>query len=252
MQRLAITVRSLAALLLLICSATPAAGGITPSDEDLLQQIEKANESNLRQIHTWSGTADISDKFLMPDRPQHAGVDLQMDSVAYFTVDSDKDMKRWQWKVMKAESRSASGTLTPAPEQVDTTDEMLLPDGYFVLQNGFRPVGSTQWQRSLVIRPRSEARNPAWQFSRTFDPFSYTYVQGKPLRAFIEQGRPSWSTMVGGTLKSVRKGSIVEFQCTSDTTHTLIESWSVDLDCGANAVGYFNDGAGHPTTVSIT
>jgi len=168
-------------------------------------------------------------------------------------VDTAKQMKRWQWKVSKATLRSADGTLTPAPEQVETIDEMVGPDGHFVLRNGFLPRGSTHWQRSLVILPASQTFMPPSVDNDSFDPFLYMYLDDQPVSTYIERMRPYWSSRIPGTFKIVRQGSIVVFQCTtSDRTHTLLSSLSVDLDRGGNVVDRFDDGGRHPTTISIT
>jgi hypothetical protein len=225
---------------------------ISPSVSSLLALAQQTNQANLNLIQTWSGNAKISDTLIRGDPKGGANTEIHIESTVAFAVDTVHGMKRWQWIVTDATWGPQGGASRPMPGQIRTTDEMVRPDGYFNLSNGFLPIGSHTWQRTLVIWPLS--RQPETQFfpiDHTFVPFDFMYLQGKSVSAYIDEMRPHWSKMVHFTLAGTRTGGIVQIRGISDTSHKVLDCWSLDLTRGGNLVQYFCDGDSYPETVRI-
>lgn len=149
--------------------------GQIQGDAELLRLVAKANKSNLERIVTWQGQAKIADKLVSPN-----GVQSVIHSAADFVHDASRESTRWHWETKQA-YEERNGTRVPLPEQFETIDEMIKPEGYYNYSPGFIPFGSDKLERTLAISPRETFMEHANATSRSFSPLWYFKIEGLPV-----------------------------------------------------------------------
>ncbi|MGA2232133.1 MAG: hypothetical protein ABSH22_14650 [Tepidisphaeraceae bacterium] len=245
--------------------------GSAEGDPQMLSMIADANKKNVSQIQTWVGSANIDTVLrraghkstiptlpaswgpmawtLIPHSARAGGLDSRVKFTSTFAMDIPLQMKRLSWRVTEAKEKKEDGTLADAPEQqMQNRDLMLRPDGFFVLANAFRRVGSTQWERGLVIWPATDADRRSGPLARDLDPVRYMYVFNHPVPQYVTHVREMWPQFAGSSadLKVNRSGDVVEIDYTGDNKKKdeSINRTRYDLAKGANVIEEFASGMG--------
>jgi len=208
-------------------------------DPELLRLVAATNRSNLDSLRTWRGSAVITDmEHLVDDKG--AAFTMSLRSTGTFVYDKDRKSTRWRFAVEEA-TETREGVARPAPEQIDTRDEMVKPEGYFCLSAGYKKIGSDVWERSLAILPQELAAQQVQATSRSLDPMWYLMLQDLPVSDRLshyydlsQQGQLTRSSVR-------REGNRVVVEIRSGKESRGVTRWTFDLDRGGNLVHQLYD-----------